>query len=85
MLAQIKKFFQKQPIATLAQVAMAIQTDTEATRQMLTYFEKKGSLKCLSLEAGECATTGTSCKGCPTAKCHQSQTTSVLYQWFHSA
>jgi hypothetical protein len=84
MFSQIKHFFQKQPIATLAQVSSALKTDPETIRPMLAYFEKKGSLKCLSQEVDGCLTTGGSCKGCPSSGCHSAQSASQLFQWLPS-
>jgi hypothetical protein len=84
MLSQIKQFFSKQPIATLAQVAKAIDTDPETTQHMLAYFENKGRLKCLSQQVDGCATGGGSCTGCPASSCHSTQATSLLYQWINN-
>ena len=82
MLSQIKRFFEKQPIATLAQVASAIHTDPDALLPMLEHFERKGCLKCLSQKTDGCATSGqSSCQGCPASGCHSSKTASLLYQW----
>lgn len=81
MLSQIKQFFAKQPIATLAQVATAIHTDPEVTLHMLEHFERKGCLKCLSQKIDGCATGQGSCQGCPASGCNTSKTASLLYQW----
>ena len=84
MFSQIKHFFEKQPLATLAQISLAINTDPETTLPMLAYFEKKGLLKCLSQESRGCTSTGNPCQGCPSSGCHSSQTASLLYQWNHT-
>lgn len=82
MLHAIKQFFMRQPIATLAQVATAIDTDPETTRLMLIHFENKGLLICLSQPDNTCTTGGSSsCQGCPASGCQQTKTASLLYQW----
>ena len=81
MLSHIKHFFEKQPIASLSQVAQAIDVDPTIVQRMLEHFERKGSLTCLSQPGIGCGSGAGSCEGCPTARCNQSSAASLLYQW----
>lgn len=80
MLADIKAFMQKQPIANLQQIADAISVDVDTTRLMLQRWMRKGCVRCLSEQAQATPCGGGTCGSCSFG-CHKSKAASELYCW----
>lgn len=71
MLSTIRSFMQERSSATLAEIALHLDAEIEATRGMIGVWERKGRMSKVPLPCG-------SCTQCDTA-------TSEIYQWLRQS